>query len=240
MPEIGRSAAQKGASLQPAQLAIEQGQPVQCLFNPKEYTITKSSTWSPQQVAGQSLPPVQYGGGAPQELSFEILLDAEYSDHPIQQDINQLLLAMEPDSRLTETVKGNSITRPPHVTFSWGATLAFTAGLKSLSVQFLRFGEEGTEEDGVPTRAQVKLTLIQVAASDSRSARPLLPGQNPTTRAIAEHGSRTVREGDSLQSIAYEVYGDPTAWRAIAEANGIDDPLGLRRGSRLSIPRVRA
>jgi nucleoid-associated protein YgaU len=47
-----------------------------------------------------------------------------------------------------------------------------------------------------------------------------------------------VRDGDSLQSIAYAMYGDPTRWRSIAEANGIDDPLALRRGSTLSIPRA--
>ena len=44
--------------------------------------------------------------------------------------------------------------------------------------------------------------------------------------------------GDSLQAIAYESYRDATKWRAIAEANGIDDPLHLKRGSVLSIPRI--
>jgi nucleoid-associated protein YgaU len=47
-----------------------------------------------------------------------------------------------------------------------------------------------------------------------------------------------VRDGDSLQSIAYAMYGDPTRWRTIAEANGIDDPLAVRRGRTLSIPRA--
>ena len=47
-----------------------------------------------------------------------------------------------------------------------------------------------------------------------------------------------VRDGDSLPSIAYDAYGDPTQWRTIAEANDIDDPLRLRRGSELSIPRL--
>jgi nucleoid-associated protein YgaU len=40
-----------------------------------------------------------------------------------------------------------------------------------------------------------------------------------------------------LQSIAYQAYGDATRWRPIAEANGIDNPLRLRRGSELTIPR---
>ena len=40
----------------------------------------------------------------------------------------------------------------------------------------------------------------------------------------------TVTDGDSLPSVAYKNYGDATRWRTIAEANGIDDPLSLRRG----------
>jgi nucleoid-associated protein YgaU len=62
------------------------------------------------------------------------------------------------------------------------------------------------------------------------------PGQNPTTRAIAGLKVHTVTDGDSLQSVAYKNYGDATRWRTIAEANGIDDPLRLRRGHQLSIP----
>jgi nucleoid-associated protein YgaU len=50
--------------------------------------------------------------------------------------------------------------------------------------------------------------------------------------------SHMVRDGDSLQSIAYAAYGDATQWRVIAEANGIDDPVHLRRGSVLAIPRL--
>ena len=46
----------------------------------------------------------------------------------------------------------------------------------------------------------------------------------------------TVTDGDSLPSVAYKNYGDATRWRTIAEANGIDDPLALRRGHQLTIP----
>lgn len=34
-----------------------------------------------------------------------------------------------------------------------------------------------------------------------------------------------VKKGDTLLSIAAEVYGDPRLWRKIADANGIQDPL---------------
>ena len=46
----------------------------------------------------------------------------------------------------------------------------------------------------------------------------------------------TVRDGDTLPSISYDAYGDATKWRLIAEANGVDNPLHLRRGASLSLP----
>jgi hypothetical protein len=222
-------------NLQQAQLMIEgDPEPLECLFNPKEYTITKSSSWNAKQAAGVSLPPVQYGGGSPRELAFEILLDDLEGSHEVQPDVDRLFLAMEANpATAPQTGKGNPTASPPTLTFSWGETLSFEAALKSLSVQFVRFAPDGT-----PIRAQIKLSLVQVAPSDSRSGVEVVPPQNPTTRSRAELGARTVRAGDTLQSLAYDAYGDPTAWRAIAEANDIDDPLRLRRGARLSIPRL--
>jgi nucleoid-associated protein YgaU len=46
----------------------------------------------------------------------------------------------------------------------------------------------------------------------------------------------TVVAGDSLPSIAWREYGDPTLWRPIAERNGIDDPMRLPAGTALLIP----
>ena len=45
-----------------------------------------------------------------------------------------------------------------------------------------------------------------------------------------------IRDGDSLPSLSHRNYGDATRWRLIAEANGIDNPLALRRGAQLTIP----
>lgn len=45
-----------------------------------------------------------------------------------------------------------------------------------------------------------------------------------------------MQDGDSLPAIAYRAYGDATRWRVIAEANGIDNPLHVRRGAALIVP----
>lgn len=42
--------------------------------------------------------------------------------------------------------------------------------------------------------------------------------------------------GDTLQALAWQEYGDPAAWRLIAEANGIDDPMRLALGRELLLP----
>jgi nucleoid-associated protein YgaU len=108
--------------------------------------------------------------------------------------------------------------------------------IDSLSVQYTLF-----RPDGTPVRAMAKLSLTQVEkAVDKPSAGGSKKGQNPTTRGLADLRSHVVRDGDTLPSIAFTSYGDPTRWRAIAEANGIDDPLALRRGRLLSVPQVDA
>ena len=50
---------------QRATLEIEgDGTPIECWFNPKEYSITKTNKWKVEPVVGTALPTPQFGGGA--------------------------------------------------------------------------------------------------------------------------------------------------------------------------------
>jgi hypothetical protein len=122
---------------------------------------------------------------------------------------------------------------PPYVTFRWGAVDTFKAVCTSLTVAFQLF-----RPNGEPIRADVKLQLKQAEPASTASSSSANLGQNPTTRALAGAGIHVVQDGDSLPSIAYRAYGDATHWRAVAEANAIDNPLHLRRGTPLMIPRL--
>jgi nucleoid-associated protein YgaU len=42
--------------------------------------------------------------------------------------------------------------------------------------------------------------------------------------------------GDTLSRIAFAEYNDPRAWRAIADANDLDNPRLLEPGMTLTIP----
>ena len=70
----------------------------------------------------------------------------------------------------------------------------------SISIHYALF-----RPNGEPIRAFVDLELAQ-----AETCPPPGKAQNPTTRGVAGLRSRTVRDGDSLPSIAYEAYGDAT------------------------------
>jgi nucleoid-associated protein YgaU len=112
------------------------------------------------------------------------------------------------------------------VTFNWGAMRSFKSVVTSLSVTFVYFSSTG-----VPLRARVQMALTQYQPDHAYGR------QNPTSGTPRPHKVHRVLPGETLDRIAAQHYGDPTRWRALATANGIDDPLALRPGSLLSIPR---
>jgi nucleoid-associated protein YgaU len=157
----------------------------------------------------------------PWRIDVRLLLDASLKGETasIKEDALKLLRMMESKGG------GGGGSAPPFVTFKWGAIESPRMVGSSLRIQFVMF-----RPNGEPSRALVDLELTQ--------AEPTQQGQNPTTRAVAGVKVHRVSDGDSLPSLAYANYGDATRWRPIAEANGIDDPLMLRRGRDLTIPRL--
>ncbi|MEN2383876.1 MAG: LysM peptidoglycan-binding domain-containing protein [Gloeotrichia echinulata DEX184] len=63
-----------------------------------------------------------------------------------------------------------------------------------------------------------------------------LDDQRQTDPELTTH---IVKRGDTLSSIAAQLYRDPRRWRIIAEANNLDDPRHLEIGTTLSIPEPR-
>jgi hypothetical protein len=206
---------------QNAKLQIEGGDEIQCAFNPESYSVSKTNLWTYKPTQSKDWPEPEFGGGLPMTYKLSLLLDTSLqgSDKTIKDQANALMKAMH---------GGGSA--PKFVTFSWGANKLPKAAPMSISIQYALFAPNGD-----PTRAFVELELGQ--AEDTS---PPGQAQNPTTRGTPGLRSHIVQDGDSLHAIAYESYGDATRWRVIAEANDIDDPLRLRRGTALSIPRLDA
>jgi hypothetical protein len=216
------------AGFQKAKLEIEDSDVLSCWFNPTQYSIGKANTWTTQPAVGSSLPAAQFGGGRARQLSVDLLFDAG-PDGDVTGATDRLFRMMEVDPSISHSTPSQA--RPPTLRLSWGTFRSFKAVCEDLNVQFTLF-----RPDGTPTRATATLRLMQVE-KDPRSGRGTPPPpQNPTTRSDDRLHTHVVRDGDSLQSIAFTYYGDPTRWPRIAEENDIDDPVRLPRGTPIAIP----
>lgn len=191
-------------------------------FNPSTVRVHKAATWrsTPGPRHAQAPPPQFVGTGA-RRLTMQVLFDAWTQPSPtVLSQVDRLLSWTCP----TEDTLRTRRPQPPLVTLDWGgAPPALAWLLADVTATFQLFDPQGQ-----PIRATVDLVLDETPTE----ARP----QNPTSGGEPGTRQRTVVGGDSLASVAAEEYGDPGAWRALAAANGIDDPLRLPSGTSLIVP----
>jgi nucleoid-associated protein YgaU len=123
---------------------------------------------------------------------------------------------------LNPATTGRANPALPKLTFSWGP-LTYSVFLTTAKVSYKRF-----TPGGKPIRAEATLTFI---------VNPPLPTlTNPTSGGIQGRRSHTLVAGENLQHVAMANYGRPGAWRALAAANGIEDPLAVRPGTVIFVP----
>src|SRR3954468_12991201 len=100
-----------------AQLVIDGQDPIQCAFNPQEYSITKTNVWTIKPVAGTDTPKPELVGGHPSVLRVKLLaaVSLQAPDKSIKDDAVKLLQMMEAGGG------GGGVSAPPFVTFKWGS-----------------------------------------------------------------------------------------------------------------------
>lgn len=200
------------------------GDPVVFQFNPTEYTFAKQVGWKEADTGGADVPKSTFTGGKPIVLTLKLFFDTRETGEDVRKKYTNKLWALAlvtPGKKDAKTKKG----RPPVVEFQWGEVWTFKAVVTSITSNFTVFDETGT-----PVRATCDIQLKQVEDPNS------YPFQNPTSGGAAGHRTRVMSQGERLDSIAAQEYGDATQWRHIAEANEIDDPLRVRPGVTLRLP----
>ncbi|HEX8865376.1 MAG TPA: peptidase M23 [Lentzea sp.] len=190
-------------------------------FNPKELTLAKNAKWQRQtqpNAAKAGVP--EFKGAEPAKLALEVFIDStkDMGNSTIKM-VEQLFNLTVP----TEKSRGKTKGSPPWVIFQWGTTMGFPSFVSSVTAKYTLF-----TPGGMPVRAVCTVNLEEVSGEPG--------GQNPTSGALAARDSHTLTAGDSLQSLAYQAYGNPELWRHIAEANDIDDPMRLKLGSTVLVP----
>jgi len=190
-------------------------------FNPKELQLAKQATWKREQAKGnKKASPPQFTGAQPAKLTLELFFDAsEKQDSSVVKNVEKLFSLTVP----TEASLTSKKASPPWVKFKWGGLVGFLAYVSQVQAKYTLF-----TATGLPIRATCQVTLEELSGD--------APKQNPTSGGLVPHRVHQVVAGDSLPAIAYQEYGVPALWRAIADLNHIDDPMRLRPGRRLLLP----
>lgn len=214
--------------LEKAFLKVENGEQIDCLFNPSSLTIGRSNSWTPSPGLGRSIGKAAFLGMGAGTMSLSLMFDTTDSGTAVTTHTGKLLKLMDPDPSLPGSDESTGNVRPPTVTFHWGQNLtSFPAVIVGLTTDFDYFASDGT-----PLRARVDLSLLQYEDSDAFGP------QNPTSGTPRPHRVHRVQPGETLDRISARYYGSSTKWRALAAANGIEDPLAVRPGTVLAVPKL--
>ncbi|HEY2984679.1 MAG TPA: hypothetical protein VGJ38_11030 [Jatrophihabitantaceae bacterium] len=200
------------------------GTDLACQFNPSALTLSKGTTWNTSPTRGSSRQPrPQFVGTGPELLTASLLFDGFDTERKSKKSVEQAIEQLIDWTCVPPSSYEGGTPQPPTVTFRWGTGVSFEGFLKSVNAQYTMFAP-----DGRPLRATADITLQRVPDDPKPT--------NPTSGGATGRKSAVLGDGDSLASIAYQHYGDPNLWRAIAIANGVDDPRRIATGTRLLVP----
>jgi hypothetical protein len=217
--------AKKRKKMHPAKITTLSGKKLEisALFNPTEYQVSESNQFAEVSIPGVDAPPLQFVRGAVRTLSMQLFFDTYDPVGENSRGGSKPADVREETNQVVKLLKVDPHTHaPPVCQFSW-AKFSFVGVLEKADQKFTLFWKDGT-----PVRATVDVTFKELGQHKPDPA---------TNRFSSDFTKRhVVRRGDTLSNIAAEQYGDPGAWRPIAEANGLDDPLALQAGQMLVIP----
>ena len=150
------------------------------------------------------------------------LSDLIFYGQNVVQDCNQILTWTQADA------KDKNNPKLPTLTFVWSEALTYTVNLISADINYERFAAGGKP---VLAKVSLKFNIINPPSST-----PTPTSTNPTSGGIPGRRGHTMIAGENLQHVAMANYGRPGAWRALAAANGIENPLAVPPGTVIYIP----
>lgn len=232
-------------SLAKLTITPKDGTPIPVQFNPASYSTSKSVTWSDpksqdlatgKKGAGTNrklnAPAKVFGGGGSRTISFDLFFDVTepVERGSIREKINDVRVLTNQLVKLTQIKReGGKEKPPPTCTITWGkadgkgiSDLPFKGKLTNLTQKFTLF-----DSDGNPLRAEVGVTFTE-AINEKEELKETDP----------DFTTRVVKRGDTLSTIAAQMYSNPALWRVIADANDVDDARIIQIGRTLHIPKV--
>ncbi len=189
-------------------------QAIDVLFNPEQYSMKKGNQFAAIAIPGRQNPIIQFIKGEAETLTLDLFFDTHTS-------WNNVDVRKEYTDKISDLLHIDAdIHAPPVCVFEWGGH-SFTGIIENIDKKFTMFDKEGK-----PLRATLGISFKEYTNQEGKRK-----SSDFTKR-------RTIREGDSLWLIASKEYGDPDKWKLIAEANNIENPLTIRSGTQIILPKL--
>ena len=195
-------------------------------YNPKEFSLNKSVSWSDGGAQGNDAGLYQYQKGTPMTASFDLIFDTTASQNENVQEawVSGLLALTNPVEKPT---KGEATEldklRPRTLMFQWGR-FSMPCVIESVKVQYLMFSNAGD-----PVRARCSVALKEWRVQDDFEA-----GSGSASNGMEHVQLVQAKGGETLVQIA-ATFGVEV--RVLATFNGIVDPLADLTGKTLRIPK---
>jgi hypothetical protein len=229
------------AVLKPVDPAGTPDDEIKFMFNPYQYTLSKSNSWERETGKGTNVPVTSFTQGNAMSLTLEMHFDSYADNEDVRKYTNKLwkLMLIDPRTNNPETHKG----RPPVVAFEWGA-LYFKAIVTKIDQNFTMF-----LADGKPVRCKATVTLEQYHDDGNRPPQAALmsgaaairriPGMSLTAMLAAAAAAAAAAvviaaASDRIDHVAQSSTGDAGNMRQVAERNNVDNPLKVRSGQTFS------
>lgn len=196
----------------------------EAMFNPTSYSRTYATDWVRQQGINTSGAELDYSKSPPEQLSLDLVLDGNGVDRMGVLALAQKSVRDRVNELREVAYKYNgTIHEANYLLVTWGK-LSFPCRLSSLTVNYTRF-----DRDGLPLRAELKLTLLSDFSAKTRAK------EEEKTSPDLTH-ARIVRASDTLPLLTKEIYGSPARYLDVARYNDLDDFRDLSPGRKLLFP----
>ena len=198
-------------------------------YNPEKYSVSKSVQYAEIGIPGLDEPILQFIRGQNEKVTLDLFFDTTESGM-----VDNVVDVREWTTDVYTLLKADSETHaPPRFTIEWGTGMSlFSQGQASPLCVMESMNEEFTlfAPTGEPLRAKLTVTIRMAATIELQFQEN--PRNSPDRTKLV-----TVVRGQRISDVAYQQYGDPTQWRAIADANpSIANPRFLNAGTTLTVP----
>jgi phage tail protein X len=196
-------------------------------INPEKYTRTYTICYNDRTAQGSP-------GGSPdfnkipsEEIKLELVFDGTgvvpspipgvlpFTEDGISKQVKTF-------TDLVFSYDGN-IHSPRYLWLRWG-TLSFTCRLTEFALTYTLF-----KPDGTPLRARGDATFVQFTSEALKAKESNL--RSPDMTHVL-----TVRAGDTLPLMCWQVYGSSEWYERVARVNGLDSFRALRVGTQIVFP----